>query len=234
MARIQGYAAAIIPCPRPSGAAGERIVQDVRFRTLLGPDKWNRLPAAIRARFGRCVPPGRTITFVGEIVECRMSWAGWLIAQLLRPIGAPLPVSRSAWVPATVAVTGDAHGGGQFWTRIYGRHHHFPQVIQSSKRFAGPTGLEENLGHGIGIALRTDADETSIWFISDHLFLTLFGRRLALPRWLTPGRLTIRHIDCGHGDFAFVLTLEHRWLGELIGQTAIFHERPDHVERAER
>jgi len=234
MARREAYAAAIIPFPRPKGAAGERIVQDIRFRSLLGAEKWDRLPAPIRARFGRCLPAGCTVTYVGEIVETRMSWAGWLLAQLLRPIGAPLPVNRAAWVPATVAVTADAQGSGQYWTRIYGRRRHFPQVIQSSKRFAGPTGLEENLGHGIGIALKADADETSIWFVSDHLFLTVLGKRIALPHWLTPGTLTISHIDCGHGDFAFVLKLDHRWLGELIGQIAIFSERPNPTERGAR
>ena len=34
-----------------------------------------------------------------------MSLAGWLLGQALRPIGAPLPVTRCAHVPSVVTVT---------------------------------------------------------------------------------------------------------------------------------
>jgi hypothetical protein len=216
----------IIPFQCAKVRDGRACPDDTRFRRLLGLEKWNRLPAAVQARFGKLVAPGQTVTYVGEIVECRMSWAGWLLAQLLRLVGGPLPLSRSVWMPATVTVTEDK-AGGQFWTRIYGRRRGFPQVIRSSKRFAGPTGLEEYLGYGLGIAFRIDADEASVRFISDHLFVALFGLRLRLPRWVSPGLLTVSHIDCGHGDFAFVLQLERPRLGELISQAAIFHERLD-------
>ena len=94
------------------------------------------------------------VVYVGEVVECRLSAAGWLLAQLGRLIGAPLPLSRDIEVPACVSVTEDISFAGQFWTRIYGRRRGFPQVISSSKRFAGPTGLEEQIGGGFGIALR--------------------------------------------------------------------------------
>ena len=224
MAQGERSGAAIVPFPASRRGL---IAEDLRFRTLLGHEAWNRLPRAVQARFGKRLSPGCTVTYVGEIVECHMSRAGWLLAQLLRLIGAPLPLSRSVWVPATVAVTEDCAGGGQFWTRIYARRSGFPQVIQSSKRFTGPTGLEEYLGYGIGIALHVEADERSVRFLSDHLFLTLFGRRLRLPRWLSPGLLTVSHIDCGHGDFAFVLQLDHPRLGALVSQTALFRERSD-------
>ena len=98
-------------------------------------------------------------------------------------------------------------------------------IRESSKRFAGPTGLEEYIGCGVGIALRLEVKDEALHFLSDHYFLKLGTARLRLPRWLSPGRMRVSHIDCGHGSFAFVLSLVHPWLGELLRQTAMFEER---------
>ena len=99
-------------------------------------------------------------------------------------------------------------------------------MIHSSKRFAGPTGLEEYLGAGVGIALIASADDNAIHFRSDHYFLALGRMRLRLPRWLTPGALTVSHVDRPDGQFAFILSLRHPWLGELIRQTGLFSDQP--------
>jgi hypothetical protein len=165
------------------------------------------------------------MVYVGEVVECRIGAAGWLLAQLGRAIGAPLPLSRDADVPACVSVTEDPAFAGQFWTRIYGRRRGFPQVISSSKRFCGPTGLEEQVGGGFGIALRAEVSDGALHFLSDHYFLMVRGRRLRLPGFLAPGALKVSHVDCNNGLFAFVLSLRHPWLGELVHQTAMFRER---------
>jgi hypothetical protein len=200
-------------------------VGDLRFRRLVGEEGWAQLPEAIRARFSRRIAAGSAIVYAGEVVECRMSRCGWLLAQLCRLVGAPLPLHRDAFVPAAVGVTEDEAGGGQIWTRIYGRRRGFPQAIHSAKRFAGPTGLEEYIGRGVGIALRVIVENEALHFLSDHYFLTVAGLRLRLPRWLAPGRMRVSHVDCGGGWFAFVLRLDHRWLGRLLRQTALFQER---------
>ncbi|HEX8623416.1 MAG TPA: DUF4166 domain-containing protein [Allosphingosinicella sp.] len=217
--------ARIIPFVRRAPERPAPIV-DLRFRALAGAEAWNRLPSAVRARFERHIGPGATILYAGEVVECRMSRCGRLLCQLVRLVGAPLPLSREIFVPAAVSVTEDAASGGQFWTRVYGRRRGFPQVIQSSKRFAGPTGLEEYVGWGVGIALRLEVKDEALHFLSDHYFLKLGRARLRLPSWLAPGRMRVSHIDCGQGTFAFVLSLVHPWLGELVRQTAMFEERP--------
>jgi hypothetical protein len=218
--------AQVIPFPRRGPPAAPAPIGDLRFRTLAGEAAWDRLPEAVRARFERHIGAGAAILYAGEVVECRMNRCGRILSQLVRLIGAPLPLSRDACVPAAVSVTEDTGSGGQFWTRIYGRRRGFPQVIHSSKRFAGPTGLEEYVGKGIGIALRLEVEGEALHFLSDHYFLKLGRARVRLPGWLSPGRMRVSHIDCGRGWFAFVLALDHPWLGELVRQTVMFEERP--------
>lgn len=201
------------------GAAAE---PENPFRELLGEARWDALPAAVRRRFARHIAAGACVSYVGEVMECRMGLAGRLLAQACRLVGAPLPLSRDTGVAASVSVTGDMSGKAQYWTRQYGRRHGFPQVIHSAKRFAGPTGLEEYLGLGLGIALRLEVADGSLLFASDHYFVKLGGVRLRIPRALAPGRLVIGHVELGEGRFAFTLDLVHPWFGELIHQLAVF------------
>ena len=205
-------------------------VIDPRFRHLLGEANWASLPPAVRARFGRKALATQTISYIGEVVECRMSRLGRLLANLCRLVGAPLPLNTDTNVAASVCVTEDAAGSGQFWTRQYCRRAGFPQVIHSSKRFAGPTGLEEYLGMGFGIALVLRVEAEALFFESDHYFWRAGPLRLRLPRWLAPGRLSIGHIDCERGCFAFTLALDHPWFGPLVHQCCLFTEyRPGAV-----
>lgn len=207
-------------------AAGPSELRDMRFMALLGAAGWARLPEAVRKRFSHRYAPGLSVSYAGEIAECRLSRAGWLLAQLARVIGAPLPLDRGGGQAAVVTVTEHAPSGGQVWTRVYARSNGFPQVIHSAKQFAGPTGLEEYLGLGIGIALQVAAGAEGIVFLGDHYFVRLGKWRLRLPRWLEPGLLRIDHIDHGDGSFSFVLNLAHPLLGELIHQRGEFRDQP--------
>jgi hypothetical protein len=200
---------------------------DLRFRQLLGVEEWAKLPEAVRRRFGKRLGAGQSANYAGRVVTCRMSFSGWILAQACRLIGAPLPLKRTCGVAAIVSVTEDGASGGQVWTRIYARNLGFPQVIHSAKRFAGPTGLEEYLGGGFGIALQVSAIAGGIRFSSDHYFLQLGRSRLRMPRWLAPGLLTIDHIDCGGGTFTFTLALNHRLLGEVMHQHSSFCDQAD-------
>ena len=208
----------------PSSAPTETLLDDLRFRALLGAEAWSCLSEAVRVRFSKRLTDRRAAIYAGEIVETRMSRLGWCLAQAARLIGGPLPLSRDAEVPATVTVTEDAQTKGQFWTRVYGRRRGFPHVIHSSKRFQGPTGLEEYVGRGVGMALTVYADAYAIHFRSDHYFVQLRGHRLRLPDWLSPGTVTVSHIDFGAGQFAFVLDLRHPLFGELVHQRGIFRD----------
>jgi hypothetical protein len=197
---------------------------DLRFRALLGEADWFKLPPPIRRRFSKRLASGETVVYVGTILETHLSRAGWLLAQALRLIGAPLPTARDAGVASVVTVTEETATGGQIWTRLYARHRTFPQVIHSSKRFAGPTGLEEYVGYGIGMPLRIEVQDGALVFRSAGYFLEIFGRRFALPAWASPGALSVTHAELGDGRFRFTLEIVHPLLGLLVRQTAAFRE----------
>ncbi|WP_292970035.1 DUF4166 domain-containing protein [Novosphingobium sp.] len=205
--------------------ASDAALADLRFARLLGSEGWARLPALVRARFAKRYAPGCSVSYAGVIGECRLSAIGLCLAHLCRLIGAPLPLDRGGGLAAVVTVTEHGPSGGQVWTRVYARRRGFPQVIHSAKMFTGPTGLEEYLGLGFGVALTVSAERDRIVFRSHHYFLKLGKLRFRLPRWLAPGQLTIDHIDHHHGAFAFVLDLRHPLLGELIHQHGEFHDQ---------
>jgi len=204
------------------GSEGE--LGDLRFRALMCEADWASLPLSIRRRFSKRLAGGNTTVFVGETLENEMSRAGWLLAQATRLLGGPLPLVRDAPCPSVVTVTEDVATQGQHWTRLYARRNGFPQVIHSSKRFAGRTGLEEHVGHGIGMALTVHVVGAALVFRSAGYFVRLLGRTVALPAWLSPGALTVTHMALTDGWFAFTLDLHHPRFGALIRQTAVFRE----------
>jgi uncharacterized protein DUF4166 len=197
---------------------------DLRFRALVPEADWDRLPLPIRRRFSKRLADGKTAVYVGEILETRLSRAGWLLAQLLRLIGAPLPTAPDAHVPSVVTVTEEVRTGGQIWTRLYARRRSFPQVIHSSKRFAGRTGLEEYVGYGIGMALAVAIEDGAQIFRSDGYFLEILAHRFFLPAWATPGALSVTHAEIGHGRFLFRLEIVHPRFGLIVRQSAAFRE----------
>src|SRR3984885_2165656 len=164
------------------------------------------------------------MVYVGEVVETRMSRIGWYLAQVARLFGGPLPTSRDDNMPSVVTVTEDMATGGQIWTRLYVRRGGFPQIIHSAKRFSGPTGIEEYLGRGFGMALRIGVRNGALVFRSESYFLEVFGRRFTLPRGLSPGAVTGALAEGGDGRFEFVLDVSHPRFGTLIRQTAAFRE----------
>ena len=197
---------------------------DLRFLRLVGREAWDQLPPAVQARFAKRLSGDAVALYRGRVIRSELSPLGWMLAQLLRLIGAPLPISRDTDVPAVVSVSEDGAGGGQVWSRLYGRRAGFPQVIHSAKRFAGPTGLEEYIGCGIGMALNVEAMADGLRFSSNHYFLLVGGRRLRLPKWLSPGCTVVEHHDLGSGCFIFSLSLAHPVFGRLVEQHALFHD----------
>jgi hypothetical protein len=223
-------ARATAPAPAPAPAVRESELGDLRFRGLLSDEAWEALPPAIRRRFTKRMAAGHTTVYVGEVFETWMSKAGWCVAQAARLIGAPLPLAQGVHLPSVVTVSEDAARGGQIWTRMYARRAGVPQVIQSLKRFAGPTGLEEHVGRGLSVALTLHVEDDALVFRSAGFFVQLAGLRLALPAWATPGVLSVIHAELGDGRFSFTLQLVHPRFGLLMRQMAAFRE----AERSRR
>jgi len=215
--------------PKNTVTPKKTFLGDMRFRQLLGKSAWDELPAAVRRRFDKRVRHGESQIYKGYITHTHMSTMGWALAQVLRVVGAPLPIDMAnTGQAAIVTVTEDAKDSGQFWTRQYGRKAGFPQIIHSSKRFAGPTGLEEYIGRGIGMTLHLAVEHEVLLFKNTRYFLTLCGRRVYLPKWLEPGALTVSHTDRGlcNGDrwFEFGLELTHPLFGRLFDQRVMFKD----------
>lgn len=202
---------------------------DLRFRDLVGSSAWAELPPAVRRRFSKRFKNGEAILYTGHVIETRLSRAGRYLSMLAHAIGSPLPGPDGNTGAATVTVIQDAASGHQNWTRTYERAGQFPQVVHSMKRFAGPTGLEEYVGAGIGMSLVLSVEDGALVFRSGHYFFELARFRVTLPRVLAPGVMEIIHRDepgyiglCN--AFSFRLTLTHPLFGCLVHQLAYFKE----------
>ena len=204
--------------------AADESLADLRFRRLLSDAQWADLPPAIRRRFSKRLAEGQTISYSGHVTAIAMNRAGYILTQLTRLIGGPLPVSLDVGCASLVAVTEDRRQGGQVWTRLYARRGGFPQVIHSAKRFAGPTGLEEHVGYGVGMTLAVSVEDGVLCFESRRYFLGLARWRLSLPRFLAPGRLTVTHREIDAAHFVFTLDIRHHWFGHLLHQCAVYSE----------
>lgn len=211
----------------PAAEASTSSATDIRFRALVGEAAWATLPLPVRRRFSRHLASGDVALYRGTVASTCMSRAGRTLANLLRLIGAPLPLVDGATGPAVVAVMEDPALGGQAWIRTYSRPGSFPQVVHSAKRFRGPTGLEEYIGYGIGMSLNVVVEDGALVFRSNRYFLEVGGWRVWLAPALTPGRIEIVHRQEDDGTFLFSLTLRHRLLGVLIDQKAYFRDVPD-------
>jgi hypothetical protein len=208
---------------------------DPAYARLVGGAAWARLPARLRARFSARLGRGEAKVYAGQIEYTRLSRMGWLLAQALRTLGAPLPLFRSeGGEAAIVSVTDDPNAAGQIWSRQYdraprGRALRFPQIVASAKRFQGPTGCEEWVHPCIGMRLRVTAGPDRLRFEGVSYRINLFGLEGALPQILSPGCLVVEHIDLGAGMFRFTLRLTHPVFGTLLDQSVLFSD-PEGLE----
>jgi hypothetical protein len=96
--------------------------------------------------------------------------------------------------------------------------------VYSSKRFAGPTGLEDHVRCGVGVTLTLEVVDEALVFRSQNYFVDWLGVLLWLPAWPTPGSLSATHAECADDRFSFTLDVVHPRFGLLIRQMALFRE----------
>lgn len=214
------------------GAGERRYAEDTRFSRLLSRDAWSQLPRPVRRRFTRSLAPAEAMLYEGEVAWTRLTFAGRVYGQLARLVGAPLPLAPSGRVAAAVVVTEDEALGGQVWTRIYARPGGFAQVIQSTKRFGGRTGLEECVGGGVGMRLELSVEDRALVFRSRGYFLRVAGRTVGIPDWLTPGVVEVTHREERDGRFSFTLSVTHSRFGRIVEQVAFFSDAAAAIPRA--
>ena len=197
---------------------------DLRFRALLPPEDWANLPLPVRRRFSKRLGNGASVICAGRVTAIEISKPGRILAQILRLIGAPLPLACKLGAASVVTVTEDAASGGQNWTRLFAHERGFPQIIHSVKRFSGPTGLEEYVGFGIAMALSINVESRALVFRSTRYYVALRDRRIPLPRWVSPGELSVSHKNVAPNSFLFTLHLEHKLFGTLVHQEVLYDE----------
>lgn len=191
---------------------------------MLGEKAWQQLPRGVQRRFGHDPAPGESVVYHGHVVATERTFAGRLWAQVLRMVGAPLPLGAMLRATSTVVVTADADGHGQCWSRMYHQPGKLPQVIRSRKLFAGQTGLEEQIGGGICMALAISVEMQTLVFRSAGYRWQCCHLSVPLPAWLGPGAVEVRHREEREGLFSFVLTISHPWFGRVFRQIMHFRD----------
>jgi hypothetical protein len=118
----------------------KRKLGDLRFRALMSDLEWASLPQPIRRRFSKRLSGGRTVVYVGEVVETRLSLAGHLLAQAARLIGfIDLPGHR-LWLPdvmttGALTVTHTEFSDGRFSFTLNVTHARFGLLIHQRAVF---------------------------------------------------------------------------------------------------
>ncbi len=216
----------LMPAAEMAHRAAARRSRDVDFPALLG-EAFARLPAAVRARFGRHVcTAARPLVYRGTMLKMYASPLGRLLALAARLVGNPVVASNESGVACTVTLTPDTRQGGTVWHRAY----HLAKGTRcatTTKRTRHTGAPVEQFNRWAGMELDITEQAGQLHFTATRYFAQWRGRLIHLPAALSPGRLTIVHRDVGAGRFRFILTLTHPLFGVLIHQDGEFSDPED-------
>jgi Domain of unknown function (DUF4166) len=193
------------------------------LRRVLGDSAWQRLPEAVRARFG---DPVVAVDYVGEFEIVRASALGRFIATVCRLIGTPVVPRVGTNVPAVVHVGPTQDGVA--WNREYCWPDVSPCLVRSTKVIDAHGALVERLPARLCMPLNVYEQGGALHFVSRGYYFDLGARRDGtrrkawLPGWLSPGITHVEHHNEAHGWFRFTMTVSHPFLGELYYQTGRF------------
>lgn len=189
------------------------------FQKLLGPQAWEKLPAAVRARFAADAHDAADTIYEGHM-QVKASLAGRVMAQLCRAIGTPVAPYVGCDVPVRVRVFNSRHG--VVWERRYEFPGRAATVVRSTKQLDDDGMLVEALNAGLHMRLRVFERDAALHFVSTGYFFRLGALRIELPRWFLPGITHVMQQDLGGGRFRFLMRTEHGRFGEMFFQDGVF------------
>ena len=187
------------------------------IESLLGEVAWQRLPAAVRARFP---DPAVAVDYVGEFEIVRASALGRFIAWFCLLLGTPVVPRTGVNVPAVVRVGPTDRGVA--WNREYRWPRNSVDLVRSTKVIGADGTLVEELPARLCMPLDVYEAAGVLHFVSRGYYFRLGTLRLWLPRGLSPGTTHVEHQDEGSGWFRFTMTVRHPLFGELFYQTGRF------------
>jgi hypothetical protein len=188
-------------------------------------DDWHRLHPNIQDRFRHDPQPGEKIVYEGVMHTIRRSGSGWAFAQLTRIIGNPLTPHAGEAVPMDVTLYKRPDKSGVYWQRVYFYPHRKPCTVTSVKRESARGEMMECVGCGFGMLLNVHVENAQLHFESYRYFWQCGKVRIPLPHWLSPGKTHVVHEDLGGGDFKFIVSMNHRQLGETFYQEGVFRRK---------
>jgi Domain of unknown function (DUF4166) len=193
------------------------------LQSVLGHEAWDRLPQAVRERFGE---PPVAVDYVGEFDIVRASWLGRLLALLCQLLGTPVVPRTGLNVPAIVHVGPTRDGVA--WNREYRWPNNEPCLVRSTKIIDAHGGLVERLPARLCMPLTVYEERGVLHFVSRGYYFDV-GRwpnggriKVPLPALLSPGTTHVEHIDEADGWFRFTMTVAHPFFGEMFYQTGRF------------
>lgn len=206
----------------PVSGRERRVDVEDSYRNILGEKSWNRLHPRVRERFSVKPAVGAAIRYRGVMRVVELSFMGWLFAQFCRLIGTPLAPRRGREVPMHIVLERDPERQGVQWLRRYDFVGSPAFSVRSTKTQSGSHELTEHLGFGFSMRLRLSERDGNLYFSSHAYDVSLLGRRVRIPHWLTPGRTTVAHEQVRGERFRFTLSVDHPWFGRTIYQDGVF------------
>ena len=87
----------LLKLPQRKAEAHPAELVDLRFRSLVSAEAWDRLPIEVRRRFSKRLSGSAVALYRGLVVRMDMPLAGWMLAQICRLFGRR-PLSRKSGV----------------------------------------------------------------------------------------------------------------------------------------
>src|SRR5690606_22278130 len=116
-------------------------------------------------------------------------------------------------VPVDIIVSTHSDRAGVFKQRTYFFPGKKPFTFNSRMLMGGNGELLEYVGAGLGMKIRIEAKDGNLHFRDDGYFIELFGRRISLPRFLSPGNTYLVHKDMGEKKFHIMIDISHPLYG---------------------